>query len=128
MRVSRTRSRFLLLGLGCILACFGLIAAPRGLSVILGLYSVQEVTPKVFVWIPDDVIDQECDPLFTRPATAGFIVTADGVVVIDSTNSPMHARDLLFEIRKRTDFPVRYVINTSSAGDHILGNEVFVDE
>jgi glyoxylase-like metal-dependent hydrolase (beta-lactamase superfamily II) len=74
------------------------------------------------------VIDQECDPLFNRPATAGFIVTAEGVVVIDTSNSPMHARDLLYEIRKRTELPIRYVINTSSAGDHMLGNEVFTDE
>jgi glyoxylase-like metal-dependent hydrolase (beta-lactamase superfamily II) len=102
--------------------------SPRALSVIMGLYSVQEIKPKVFTWIPDDVIDQECDPLFTRAATAGFIVTAEGVVVVDTANSPTHARDLLYEIRKRTDLPIRYVINTSSAGDHMLGNEVFVDE
>jgi glyoxylase-like metal-dependent hydrolase (beta-lactamase superfamily II) len=99
-----------------------------GLSVILGLYSVQEVKPKVFVWIPDDVIDQECDPDYTRAATAGFILTAHGVAVVDTSNSPMHARDLLFEIRRRTDLPIQYVINTSSAADHMLGNEVFTDE
>jgi glyoxylase-like metal-dependent hydrolase (beta-lactamase superfamily II) len=92
------------------------------------LYSVQEVKPKVFAWIPDDVIDQECDPLFTRPAVAGFVITSEGVVVIDSSNSPIHARDLLYEIRQRTDLPIRYVINTSSAPDHMLGNEVFTDE
>jgi glyoxylase-like metal-dependent hydrolase (beta-lactamase superfamily II) len=35
---------------------------------------------------------------------------------------------MLYEIRRRTDQPVRYVINTSSAPDHMLGNEVFYDE
>lgn len=100
----------------------------RGIGVILGLYTVEEVKPNVFAWIPDDVIDQDCDPQFARPATAGFILTSQGVVVVDTSNSPMHARDLLYEIRKRTDVPVRYVIDTSAAGDHILGNEVFVDE
>jgi glyoxylase-like metal-dependent hydrolase (beta-lactamase superfamily II) len=94
----------------------------------MGLYTVQEVKPQVFAWIPDDVIDQECDPLFTRAATAGFIVTTEGVVVVDTANSPMNARDLLYEIRRRSDLPIRYVINTSSAGDHMLGNEVFSDE
>jgi glyoxylase-like metal-dependent hydrolase (beta-lactamase superfamily II) len=74
------------------------------------------------------VINQECDPFYTRPATAGFIVTPQGVVVIDTTNSPINARDLLYEIRQRTEFPIRYVINTSSAPDHMLGNEVFTDE
>jgi glyoxylase-like metal-dependent hydrolase (beta-lactamase superfamily II) len=111
-----------------LLAAFSFLSSPPGLCAILGLYSVQEVKPNVFAWIPDDVIDQECDPSFTRAATAGFIVTSAGVVVVDTSNSPMRARDLLYEIRRRTDLPIRYVINTSSAPDHMLGNEVFTDE
>ncbi len=114
--------------LGCWLAAFALLPLARGLAASLLLYTVQEVKPAVFAWIPDDVIDQECDPLYIRPATAGFIVTSSGVVVVDTSNSPMHARDLLYEIRRRTDLPIRYVINTSSAADHMLGNEVFSDE
>jgi glyoxylase-like metal-dependent hydrolase (beta-lactamase superfamily II) len=112
----------LLLAAGCFMA------STRGLFAAPGLYQIQEIKPNVFVWIPDDVIDQDCDPLFTRAATAGFIVTPEGVVVVDTSNSPMHGRDLLYEIRRRTDLPIRYVINTSSAADHILGNEVFTDE
>ena len=115
--------------LGLVLAPLVFINPPLGaLSPLVGLYRVEEVKPNVFVWIPDDVIDQECDPLFTRPATAGFVLTTDGVVVIDTTNSPMQGRDLLYEIRHRTELPIHYVINTSSAGDHMLGNEVFSDE
>jgi glyoxylase-like metal-dependent hydrolase (beta-lactamase superfamily II) len=128
MWISNDNRKLKVLTLGILLTAFGLMPSTRSLSVIMGLYSIQEVKPKVFVWIPDDVIDQECDPLFTRAATGGFIVTAEGVVVVDTANSPTHARDLLYEIRKRTDLPIRYVINTSSAGDHMLGNEVFVDE
>ena len=128
MWISRLRSLPLFLAGGCLLTAIGLVPSPRGLSASLLLYGVQEVKPKVFAWIPDDVIDQECDPLFTRPATAGFIVTSEGVVVVDTSNSPMHARDLLYEIRQRTDLPIRYVLNTSSAADHMLGNEVFTDE
>ena len=82
----------------------------------------------MFVWIPDDVIDLESDPQFARAATAGFIVTSAGVVVIDTSNSPFHAREILYEIRRRTDQPIRYVINTSAAADHMLGNEVFTDQ
>jgi glyoxylase-like metal-dependent hydrolase (beta-lactamase superfamily II) len=117
-----------LLTLGFILTAIGVMCSTHGLSANLGLYSVQEVKPHVFAWIPDDVIDQECDPLFTRAATAGFMVTPEGVVVVDTSNSPTNARDLLYEIRRRTDLSIRYVINTSSAGDHMLGNEVFSDE
>jgi len=100
----------------------------RGLSSSVFLYRVQEVKPKIFAWIPDDVINQDCDPLYSRPATAGFIVTSQGVVVVDTSNNPMNARDLLYEIRQRTEIPIRFVINTSSAPDHMLGNEVFTDE
>jgi cyclase len=93
-----------------------------------GLYEVREVAPNVFVWIPDDVLDQEADPQFSRAGNAGFIITPEGVAVVDTANSPFHAREILYEIRQRTDTPVKYVINTSSAGDHMLGNEVFVDQ
>lgn len=120
--------RKLILTFGVLLMAIGLLSSSRALPASLLLYSVQEIKPKVFAWVPDDVIDQECDPLFTRPATGGFIVTTEGVVVIDTSNSPTHARDMLYEIRERTDLPIRYVINTSSAADHMLGNEVFSDE
>lgn len=117
--------------LAVLLAC-GLVAAcgwlPPPLFAALGLYQVQEIAPNVFVWIPDDVIDLESDPQFARAATAGFIVTSAGVVVIDTSNSPFHAREILYEIRRRTDQPIRYVINTSAAADHMLGNEVFTDQ
>jgi glyoxylase-like metal-dependent hydrolase (beta-lactamase superfamily II) len=113
---------------GLLLTAYFLLPPIRGLASSVLLYNVQEVKPKVFAWVPDDVINQECDPRYSRPGTAGFIITEQGVVVIDSTNSPMNARDLLYEIRQRTEIPIRFVINTSSAPDHMLGNEVFTDE
>ena len=94
----------------------------------MGLYQVQEIKPKLFAWIPEDVIDQDGDPQFSRAATAGFMLTTDGVVVIDTSNSPFHGRELLYEIRERTQMPIKYVINTSAAADHMLGNEVFTDQ
>ncbi len=115
-----------------ILACAILLtclAIPRaGLSSSELLYQIQEVKSHVFVSIPDDVIDQDCDPQYNRTGTSGFVLTSQGVVVIDTSNSPMNARDLLYEIRRRTEMPIRDVIDTSSAPDHMLGNEVFTDE
>ncbi len=92
-----------------------------------GLYEVIEVKPHVFLWEPEDIIYQTGDPQFNRATAAGFIITSEGVVVVNTTNNPLNARDLLYEIRERTSLPVKYVINTDWRGDHMLGNEVFAD-
>jgi len=111
-----------------LLPAFCLLLTAFCLSAAQGHYQIREVKPTVFAWIADDVLDQETAPEFGRPGNAGFLITADGVVVVDTTNSPFHARELLYEIRERTDAPVKYVINTGAAGDETLGNEVFVDQ
>jgi len=139
MWTSKDKSWFLALvpdawHLAALLAfCLMLLAAcllppARSVWAAMGLYQVQEVKPKLFAWVPDDVIDQDGDPQFSRAATAGFILTSEGVVVVDTANSPFHGRELLYEIRERSQLPVKYVINTSSAADHMLGNEVFTDQ
>jgi glyoxylase-like metal-dependent hydrolase (beta-lactamase superfamily II) len=86
------------------------------------------VKPNVFVWVSDDVLDLDGDPQFERAGTAGFIVTSEGVVVVNTTNTPFHGRELLYEIRHHSELPVRYVIDTNSSGEQILGNEVFTDQ
>ena len=83
--------------------------------------------PNVFVWVSDDVLDLDGDPQFERAGTAGFIVTSEGVVVVNTTNSPFHGRELLYEIRHHSELPVRYVIDTNSSGEQMLGNEVFAE-
>jgi glyoxylase-like metal-dependent hydrolase (beta-lactamase superfamily II) len=56
---------------------------------------------------------------------AGVIVGDDGVMVIDTTTAPMHAKDFIAAIRKVTDKPFRHVINTHHHGDHVNGNQFF---
>jgi glyoxylase-like metal-dependent hydrolase (beta-lactamase superfamily II) len=55
-----------------------------------------------------------------------FIVTQDYVVVVDTQLRPTWARDMISEIKKVTDKPVRYVINTHWHSDHTLGNQAYV--
>jgi glyoxylase-like metal-dependent hydrolase (beta-lactamase superfamily II) len=90
-------------------------------------YQVRELKPGVFAWIPDDIIEADGDPQYERAGNAGFVITSEGVVVINATNSPFHAREVLYEIRHRTEAPVRYLIDTGSASDETLGNQVFGD-
>ena len=60
-------------------------------------------------------------------SNAGFIVGSSGVVVIDTFTSIAAAKDLLAEIRKVTNLPIRYVINTHYHLDHVGGNSVFAE-
>ena len=59
-----------------------------------------------------------------RP-NAGFVVTDDGVVVIDALASPRDARDLVTSIRTITDKPIRWLILTHHHPDHHFGAVVF---
>ena len=58
-------------------------------------------------------------------SNAGFIVTDDGVVVVDALGSPPLAEELLAEIRRVTSQPVRYLIVTHYHADHVYGLQAF---
>jgi glyoxylase-like metal-dependent hydrolase (beta-lactamase superfamily II) len=58
-------------------------------------------------------------------SNAVFLVTEEGVLLIDTLTHPRVGRDLLDRIRKVTDKPVKWVINSHFHGDHQMGNSVF---
>jgi cyclase len=58
-------------------------------------------------------------------SNAGFIIGSNGVVVVDTFEDVAPARDLLAEIRKITNLPIRFVVNTHYHLDHTGGNAVF---
>ncbi len=58
-------------------------------------------------------------------ANSSFIVSNDGVLVIDTGSSYIYGKQLLKEIRKITNKPIKYVINTHHHPDHFLGNQAF---
>lgn len=58
-------------------------------------------------------------------SNAAFIVTTQGVVVIDALGSPALARQLVAAIRQVTPQPVSHVIVTHYHADHIYGLQVF---
>ena len=60
-------------------------------------------------------------------SNAGFVVTPDGVVVIDALGSPELARRLIVQIRKVTPKPINTVIVTHYHADHVYGLQVFKD-
>jgi glyoxylase-like metal-dependent hydrolase (beta-lactamase superfamily II) len=58
-------------------------------------------------------------------SNAGFVIGDDGVLVIDTFFYPDAARALLGEIRRITDKPIRYVVNTHYHIDHVSGDALF---
>ncbi|NQV05552.1 MBL fold metallo-hydrolase [bacterium] len=72
---------------------------------------MQQVTPTVYT----DTTIRGCNP--------SFVVTSDGVVVIDTPQLPTKA----VEMRKIAEShgPIRYLINTEHHVDHIFGNYYF---
>lgn len=58
-------------------------------------------------------------------ANAGFVIGDDGVAVIDTFENPEASKQLLAEIRKLTQLPIKFVVNTHYHIDHVAGNSLF---
>ena len=64
-------------------------------------------------------------PGLTVNANIVFIVNDDDVVVVDTTLTPGTARETIAALKRITNKPVRYVINTHWHDDHIMGNQAY---
>jgi len=63
--------------------------------------------------------------IFTeRGGTIGFLLSKDGIVVIDA-QFPDTAPHLIDDLKKRSTNPFRYLLNTHHHGDHTAGNIAF---
>lgn len=58
---------------------------------------------------------------------SAIFLLKDGALVVDTGSTPSTGRELVREIKKLTDKPVRYVVNTHFHWDHYWGNEAFVE-
>ena len=105
----RTRTSVLLL---CLLFFSSLLAAADTAD-----FTVKKIGDGVYAAISGDGSKSG--------SNAGFVVGSNGVVVIDTFVSPGPAKDLLAEIRKITNLPIRFVVNTHYHLDHTGGNAVF---
>ena len=85
-------------------------------------YKVVELADDIFAVVWDDILS------FPVEGNNLVIINDDDVVVVDSKRTPSLAKAVIEEIRKRTDKPVRYLINTHWHADHFYANYVFQDE
>ncbi|UCE40074.1 MAG: MBL fold metallo-hydrolase [Candidatus Aminicenantes bacterium] len=79
--------------------------------------------------IPPVKLEKISDNLFQildgRGANGGFYIGDNGVLVIDSKMTKESVDQTLAEIKKITNKPIKYLVNTHSDGDHIAGNPFF---
>ena len=62
--------------------------------------------------------------LYGRGGNVGFYVGPDAVTVIDSQFKEL-APGIVEQIKKVTDKPIKFLVNTHHHGDHVGGNELF---
>jgi glyoxylase-like metal-dependent hydrolase (beta-lactamase superfamily II) len=79
---------------------------------------VKEIAPGVFYYFGDESKQ--------KSANCTWIVFKDYVLAIDA-NYPWGAEEILQEIKKTTDKPIRFVFNTHYHHDHTFGNANFAD-
>lgn len=79
-------------------------------------FRVEQIAKGVYALLRNDPPGLMCD------GNSGFIVNDDHVIVVDA---PESSREVIKAIKKITDKPVKYVINTHWHDDHIIGNQVY---
>jgi glyoxylase-like metal-dependent hydrolase (beta-lactamase superfamily II) len=88
-------------------------------------YPAQEVSAGIYVIHgPQGVPSVANQSFMNNPA---WIVTQDGVVVIDPGSSVQVGRMVVAQIRKTTNKPVTHIFDTHVHGDHWLGNQAILE-
>ena len=109
-----TKSILIVLLTGLMAAALSISAQTKGPG-----FTVTKIGDGVYAAIGDDG--------GAAGSNAGFIVGSNGVAVVDTFTAAAPAKVLLAEIRKITNLPIRYVINTHYHLDHVGGNAVFAE-
>ena len=102
--------------------CMPVLAGPND---VVRSHPAQKVHADTYVIHgPQGVPSVENQSFMNNPA---WIVTADGVVVIDPGSSVQAGRMVMAQLKKTTNKPVTHVFNTHVHGDHWLGNQAVLD-
>ncbi len=71
------------------------------------------------------ISDRLFEILGGRGAQGGAYVGDNGVLVIDAKTDKQSVDQVIEGIRRITDKPIKYLVNTHSDGDHVMGNQYF---
>ncbi len=102
--------------------CTSALAGPND---VVRSYPPKQVSAGTYVIHgPQGVPSKVNQGFMNNPA---WIITADGVVVIDPGSSVQAGRMVVAQLRKTTKKPVTHVFNTHVHGDHWLGNQAILE-
>ena len=107
------------LALALVLACIYGTSLAQGSPLPGRNFTTEKVADGVYA-----LIRNEPASLWFNPNNV-FIIGKTDVIVVDSNISSEYTREVLAELRRLTDKPVKYVINTHWHEDHIIGNRVY---
>ncbi len=116
-------ARFSALVLFCLLTAAGTV--PGGDPPKMKFNEVRQVAPGVFFRYSSI---SATDPTIPFGGSNNIWVVFKDYVLVYDANFPKEAGDVIAAIRKTTDKPIRYVLDSHHHGDHAYGNAVFAKE
>ena len=115
VRVTITRMKFRLTAIICLLA----LSSSLAVAAENPDFTVKKLAEGVYAAVSGDGSK--------AGSNAGFIIGSNAVLVVDTFEDVAPAKELLAEIHKVTNFPIRFVVNTHYHLDHTGGNAVFAE-
>jgi len=86
------------------------------------LWAQEEENPPVTL---QKVVENVYQTLGGKGSNGGVIIGESAVLVIDAKMDEKSVKQNIEAIAQITDLPIKYLVNTHSDGDHILGNRYF---
>ena len=105
----------------------GAALAALSLALLAGPAAAQSSLPFTLKVLGPGVYAAIDGPERKSGSNAGFVIGDDGVLVVDALFTPDAARALVGEIRRLTDKPIRFLVNTHYHADHTGGDQVLRD-
>jgi cyclase len=99
-------------------------ATIAGAALFVASLTAQELGPH-FTRIKDGIYVQTTKSTPQANSNAGIIVTSEGVVLVDTGQTPIDNREVADAVKKLGTQPVRYIINTETHADHTTGHFLF---
>ncbi len=108
--------------LAALIFCSPVLAGPKD---TVRTYPAQKVSADTYVIHgPQGIPSKANQGFMNNPA---WVITTDGVVVVDPGSSVQAGRMVVAQLRKTTQKPVTHVFNTHVHGDHWLGNQAILE-